>query len=106
MASAVHIPLYATGFRGDGLQAAIEEYAALSTRYGATAYSVHRSRDDRYKFLLIVHFESKLDFERYWNGDDGIDFRVRHQGWFQVPVLYSWNDLVTEGSVTPERASG
>ncbi len=105
----VHLPFYATGFRGDGLEAALAEIAALSTRYGATSYAVYRSRDDRYKLLLVVAFNSKLDWERYWDGDDFIDFRVRHQGWFQVPLLYSWNDLVTEGSMTPrssEVASG
>jgi hypothetical protein len=27
-----------------------------------------------------------------------IDFRTYCQGWFQVPIQYSWADIVTEGS--------
>ena len=47
MAGAVHIPWYATGFRGDKLEAAVAEFAALSLRYGASSYSVYRARDTR-----------------------------------------------------------
>jgi hypothetical protein len=25
------------------------------------------------------------------------DFRIYCQGWFQVPVVYAWNDLVCRG---------
>ena len=64
MAGAVHIPWYATGFRGDQLQAELERVAALSVRYGATAYSVYRSRDDRYRILQIVEFDGYPDWER------------------------------------------
>ena len=42
----------------------------MAPRYGATHYAVYRSRDDRYKFLQVVDFESKLDWERYWNGPE------------------------------------
>ena len=39
-------------------------------RYGATHYAVYRSRDDRYKFLQIADFKSKLEWERYWYGPE------------------------------------
>ncbi len=68
MASVVHIPWYATVFRGDKLEAALELIAPLALRYGASDYRVYRSRDDRYKFLQMATFEDKLDFERYWYG--------------------------------------
>jgi hypothetical protein len=64
----VHIPFYATGFRGDRLAAALADIAAVAPRYGATHYDVYRSRDDMYRFLLVVEFSSKLDWERYWSG--------------------------------------
>ena len=51
MAGVVHIPWYATLFRGDKFEEALEEIAPLALRYGATDYAVYRSRDDRYKFL-------------------------------------------------------
>ena len=97
MAGAVHIPWYATGFRGDQLEQALERIAAIATRYGASEWSLHRARDDRYKFLQIVHFEHKSDFDRYWYGPEFVDFRISAQSWFQVPVIYAWNDLVAAG---------
>ena len=97
MAGVVHIPWYATGFRGDKLEKALGEAAALSTRYGATSYNVWRSQDDRYKFLMTVGFESKLDWQRYWDSEDMIRFRALSSGWYQVPVLYYWHDLVVTG---------
>jgi hypothetical protein len=103
-AGVVHIPWYATGFRGDGLQEALTEIAPVALRYGATRYSVYRSRDDRYKFLQTATFDSKSDWERYWNGQEFIDFRVIHSSWYQIPVLYSWHDLVAEGRLEPAPA--
>ena len=51
MAGVVHIPWYATGFRGDSLEAELQRVAPLATRYGATSYDVYRSRDDRYTHM-------------------------------------------------------
>jgi len=98
----VHIPWYATGFRGDDLEAALEEIAPVAMRYGATAYSLYRSRDDRYKFLQTASFENKMDWERYWNGPEFIDFRVLQGSHFQVPVVYQWTDLITQGHFADE----
>jgi hypothetical protein len=103
-AGVVHIPWYATGFRGDALEEALAKIARVSLQYGATDYRVYRSRDDRYRFLQTVTFERKLDWTRYWEGEEFIAFRVNHQGWYQVPLLYSWNDLVAVGGIEPERA--
>ena len=97
MAGVVHIPWYATGFRADRLEAALAGIAPVALRYGARSYQVHRFRDDRYKFLQTAEFDTKLDFERYWNGPEFIDFRVLASSWYQVPVLYGWSDLVVAG---------
>ena len=101
-AGVVHVPWYATGFRGDAFADALAEIAAVALRYGATDYAVYRYRDDRYKFIQMATFEDKLDFTRYWEGDEFIDFRVRHQSWYQVPVVYGWTDRVAAGGVEPE----
>jgi hypothetical protein len=98
MSGVVHIPWYATGFRGDQLEAELVRVSALATRYGATGYAVHRGRDDRYKLLQMLEFEEHTDFDRYWQGPEMIDFRSYCQGWFQVPVLYAWNDIVVDES--------
>ena len=70
MAGVVHIPWYATLFRGDKFAVAVQEIAPVALRYGASEYSVYRSRDDAYKVLQMATFEDKSDFERYWYGQD------------------------------------
>ena len=91
-AGTVHIPWYATVFRGDRFAEALAEIAPVSLRYGATDFSVYRSRDD-------ASFESKVDFERYWYGEEFSYFRTDVAGWYQVPILYTWNDVVVAGSL-------
>ena len=95
----VHLPFYATGFRGDDLEAALQKLAPISLRYGAIRYEVFRSRDDRYKFLHTVTFDSKAGWERYWVGPEFSDWRAEYTSWYQVPVLYSWQDLVGRGGL-------
>ncbi|MEA2267741.1 MAG: hypothetical protein QOC64_351 [Solirubrobacteraceae bacterium] len=104
MAGVVHIPWYATGFRGDDLEPALADISAVALRYGARSHSVFRYRDDRYKFLQTAEFENKADFDRYWYGPEFVDFRVICSGWYQVPVLYGWTDLVTSGTIEPAMA--
>jgi hypothetical protein len=105
-AGVVHIPWYATVFRGDRMARALEEIAPLALRYGATEYAVYRSRDDRYKFVQMATFEDKLDFDRYWYGDEFSVWRADRTGWFQVPVVYTWNDLILAGGLEHERIGG
>ena len=106
MAGTVIIPWYATGFRADGFEQALNKVAATALRYGASSYAVYRARDDRYKFQQLAAFEDKLDWERYWEGSEMIDFRVRHAGWYQVPVTYGWWDLTAGGAVLTPPPTG
>ena len=99
MAGSVHIPWYATGLRADALADALAEIAPVAARYGASAYAVYRYREDRYKFLQVATFEDKLDWERYWFGPEFERFRALRQGWYQVPVVYGWSDVVVEGGL-------
>jgi hypothetical protein len=48
--------------------------------------------------LQVLEFDEHVDFDRYWQGPELVDFRTYCQGWFQVPVAYSWHDLVTAGT--------
>jgi hypothetical protein len=98
----VLIPWYATGFKGDTLEAALNEIAPIALRYGAGSYAVYRSRDDRYKFQQLAHFDRHIDWERYWDGPEMTEFRVRHSGAYQVPVLYGWWDLTISGGLAEE----
>jgi hypothetical protein len=98
MAGIVHVPWYATALRGDKLAEALADVTALSLRYGATSYAVHRSDDDRYKLLQTVAFDSHEAWETFWYGEDMIRFRANTSGWYQVPVVYSWHSVVAAGS--------
>jgi hypothetical protein len=106
MAGTVIVPWYATGFRGDAFETALNEVAATALRYGALSYAVYRARDDRYKFQQLASFAEHLDWERYWDGPEMIYFRARHSSWYQVPVVYGWWDLTTAGAVEPEPIAG
>jgi hypothetical protein len=99
MAGVVNIPWYATVFRGDKFEAALAEIAPIALRYGASDFEVLRSNDDRYRFWQFAHFEEKADFERYWYGQEFIDWRADYTSWYQVPVLYTWFDRVVEGAL-------
>ena len=99
MAGVVHIPWYATGLRHHKFATAIREIAPVAQRYGASEFAVYRSRDDMYKFLQLATFENKSDFDRYWYGEEFSIWRADYTGWYQVPVVYAWNDLLLEGAV-------
>jgi hypothetical protein len=102
MAGIVHVPWYATGLRADKLAAALSDIAPVALRYGARSYQVFRYRDDRYKFLQTAEFERHVDWERYWYGEEFTEFRVLCSGWFQVPIVYGWTDLIVAGTLEPE----
>ena len=93
----VHVPFYATVFRGDGLEEALAEIAPLSLRYGAKKFLVFRGGDDRYRHSAYFEFESKLDWERFWYGPDFIAWREKYSSWYQVPLVYDWGQTVAEG---------
>ena len=98
----VVIPWYATGFRAQELEEALNEIAPVALRYGASSYAVYRARDDLYKFQQFASFGDHLDWERYWEGEEMVYFRARCSGWYQVPVLYGWWSETARGAVEPE----
>ena len=93
MAGVVHIPWYATLFRGDKFALALQEIAPVALRYGATEYSVYRSRDDTYRF------QDKADMDTYWYSEEFSQWRSDYSSWYQVPVLYAWNDMLVRGGI-------
>jgi hypothetical protein len=106
MAGTVIVPWYATGFRGDAFELALNEVAATALRYGASSYAVYRARDDRYRFQQLAAFDEHLDWERYWDGPEMTYFRATHSSWYQVPVLYGWWDETAAGVISPEPVAG
>jgi hypothetical protein len=102
MAGVVWIPWYATLFRQESFAEEVALVAPLALRYGATQYSVQRSRDDRYRITQMAWFENQTDWYRYWDGPEMIEFRRRNSGRFQIPVVYIWNDELVAGALGPE----
>jgi hypothetical protein len=105
MAGTVIVPWYATGFRADGFEEALNEVAAKALRYGASSYAVYRSRDDRYRFQQFAAFEDKIDWERFWEGPEMAYFRTAHSSWYQVPVLYGWWDCTVHGAILADASA-
>jgi hypothetical protein len=103
MSGTVIVPWYATGFRGDAFEEALNEVAQVALRYGASSYGVYRARDDRYKFQQLASFDEHVDWERYWQGPEMTYFRTTHSSWYQVPVLYGWWDLTASGALATEQ---
>jgi hypothetical protein len=99
MAGTVIIPWYATGFRSNAFEDALNEIAAVALRYGASSYDVYRARDDKYKFQQLAAFDEYVDWERYWEGKEMTYFRARYSSWYQVPVLYGWWDRTAGGAI-------
>ena len=93
----IHLPLYATVFRGDSFEEALNEIVPLSLRYGAKRYLVFRGGDDRYKFSCYFDFETKRDWEKFWYSPAFNEWRARYSSWYQVPVVYDWGQTVIEG---------
>jgi hypothetical protein len=102
MAGVVHIDWYATVLRQSRFAQEVAAVAPLALRYGATAYAVHRSQDDRYKIMQMAWFETKQDWYRYWDGVEMIEFRRRNMGKYQIPITYVWYEELVAGALGPE----
>lgn len=102
MAYIVQIPWYATAFRGDDMEFALDKISQIAMKYGALRYDVYRSKEDRYKFQQFLEFETKLDWERFWYGEEFQDMRASTAGWFTIPVLYSPMERTASGRLELE----
>jgi hypothetical protein len=102
MAGIVHIPWYATLFRGDKLEVALQEIAPVALRYGATSYHVYRSHDDLYKFFHFTAVPDKLSWERYWYSDEFGRWRAEYSSWYQVPIVYTVAHEIASGAIEHE----
>jgi len=94
MAGVVYVPWYATFFRGDRLEQALEEIAPVALRYGARDYEILRSQQDNYKFMHFSMWERKADFEAYWYGTEFKRWRADYSSWYQVLIVPEWTDRI------------
>jgi hypothetical protein len=104
----LQIRWHVSPFRGekfaDGWAAAAE--AVLD--YGAVSWAFYRALDGRLDFIQEATFPSKAHFERYWYSETIAAKRVELQGYFNVPVLPEFYEVIGEGralSLAPEEPS-
>lgn len=102
MAKAVEVAWNLTPFRSDDFVAGLKPYAELAINYGASGYLVVRQADDELIVKQYAFFTNKEDWERYWYSETMQRCRAELTGHYAVPVLYSWQEVVTHGHITGE----
>jgi hypothetical protein len=101
----VHIPWAANPFRGDKFAEGWASAAEMVLDFGAVSWGFYRSLDGRLDFIQEAMFPSKTHFERYWYSEELAEKRRELQGYFNVPVLPEFYEIVGEGralSLVPE----
>jgi hypothetical protein len=84
-------------FRGDKFAAGWLPAAEAALDYGATRWSFVRTLDGRLDFIQTAQFPSQKDFERYWYSDEIAEKRVELAGYYQVPLLPTFWEVVGTG---------
>jgi hypothetical protein len=93
----VHIPWHVNPFRGDRFAEGWRPAAEAVLDYGAVSWGFYRAHDGRLDFIQQATFPTKADFERYWYSETIAERRIELQGYFNVPVLPAFYEVVGEG---------
>ena len=104
----VHIPWHVNPFRGEKFREGWEQAAEAVLDYGAVSWGLYRAIDGRLDFIQEAIFPTKAHFERYWYSEEIAAKRIQLQGYFNVPVLPEFYEIVGEGralSLAPEEPS-
>jgi hypothetical protein len=92
----VHIPWHVNPFRGDKFAEGWAPAAELAVDYGATSWGFYRALDGRLDFIQDAVFPTKAHFERYWYSESLAETRRELQGYFNVPVLPEFYEILGE----------
>jgi hypothetical protein len=93
----VHIPWHVNPFRGDRFAEGWAPAAEAVLDYGAVSWAFYRALDGRLDFIQDAVFPSKAYFDRYWYSETIAAKRIELQGYFNVPVLPEFYEVVGEG---------
>ena len=94
---AVVIRWHANPFRGDRFAEAWVSAAEAALDYGAVSWGFYRAHDGRLDFIQEASFPTKAHFERYWYSETIAERRVELQGYYNVPLLPEFYEVVGEG---------
>jgi hypothetical protein len=101
----VQIRLVANPFRGDAFAEGWRPAAEAVVDFGATQWSFTRAQEGRLDFVQTANFPSKAHFERYWYSERMAEYRTELSGYYQVPILPTFWEVVGAGeAVSPARA--
>jgi hypothetical protein len=95
---------HAVPFRADKFEEAWRPAAAAALDYGATYWSLMRSKDDSSDFLQIAAFPDKKSFERYWFSEQIAEARAEAHSLYEVPLLPEWFRAVGAGELVEEES--
>jgi hypothetical protein len=101
----VQIRWVANPFRGDVFAEGWRPAAEAAVDFGATQWSFTRAVEGRLDFVQTANFPSKAHFERYWYSERMAEIRIELSGYYQVPILPTFWEVVGAGeAVSPARA--
>jgi hypothetical protein len=101
----VMIKWVANPFRGDRFAEGWLPAAEAALDYGAVAWSFYRANDGRLDFLQTATFRTKAEWDLYWYSEEISEKRVEMAGYYQVPLLPSFHEILGEGVVKAELSS-
>jgi hypothetical protein len=95
----------ANPFRGDVFAESWRPAAEAVVDFGATEWSFTRAVEGRLDFVQTANFPSKAHFERYWYSERMAEIRIELAGYYQVPILPTFWEVVGAGeAVSPAQA--
>jgi hypothetical protein len=102
----VEVIWHVNPFRGDRFAEGWLPVAEAVLDYGAVDWGFYRAIDGRLDFIQTASFPSKADFERYWYSETVAEKRVELAGYYQVPLLPAFFEIVGEGATRPLTLQG
>ena len=93
----VEVRWAANPFRGDKFAEGWLPVAEAAVDYGAVSWAFFRANEGRLDFIQHAIFPSKADFERYWYSETVAEARTELSGYYQVPLLPTFHEIVGSG---------
>ena len=95
----VEIAWHVNPLRGDRFREGWLPLAEAVVDYGATWWSFLRDHEGGLDFIQLAAFPSKAHFERYWYSERAAEARIELSGYYQVPLLPKYHEVVGSGDV-------